>query len=255
MENEPNEKKDKAPFGEFETSDLVGNSVDFYNIINRPDVVVRKIAPINKNKEERNTSLNELIKDGNNFKKFAERYGIKMADTHYFFGNDPDFKTGVPKEEQPAFMAVTDRIAGQNLDEMREFDEKATVEIDAMFSGLFRSLHDSFNENGIWWTDFYSGQIMYGTAPNSTEPHLYIVDVDPWMKDWVGGEYGKDQYFWECIILFNEMRALEPKIAGGNKQFQKARETLSDIITEMPVSEKAEVIEERKRLIDTLKNN
>ncbi len=234
------QKPDKAPFKSWKESDIEGYSSEFFNLPEHPGLVIRKIVPLAvKEIDGKKTAENAIAywtEQSKIFQNFADRYGIRMAKTSYFVGNDPKWKSSVPKESKPVFMAATERIMGKNLRAMNSIDEKALEEIDAMFSGLFLSLYDAYNESGYTWGDFNNGQVVYGTAENDTEPHPYIVDVDPLMKKWNEEQQDfKEMNFWNyASLIFSNMQELKKRIAGENKNFEKANIVLSKILSEMP---------------------
>jgi len=235
------QKPDKAPFKKWTNSDIEGASSDFFSLPDHPDQVVRKIVSLKMKKEKGKMTAREDIhhwlEKAKSFQDFAERYGINVAKTSYFFGSDPRFKTDIPKKEKPALMAITDRISGESFAEMEEVNEKAAVEIDAIFSNLYSGLIDSYNKNGDWWTDNGNGQAVWGTAPREKEPHVYVVDIDPKVGKWSDVPLAnRETAFWfELEWVFKEMKEMEQKISAPKKEFEKAREILSQIITEMPV--------------------
>jgi len=147
------QKSDKAPFKEWKESDLKSYSSDFFSLPEHPDVLVRKIVPLQmKKNEDGKVTAKKAIETwsakAKEFQNFAEGVGIKMAKTSYFVGNDPRFKSNIPKESSPAFMAMTEIIDGKNLEQLSEVDEKTADEIDTMFASLFSALFDSYKENG-----------------------------------------------------------------------------------------------------------
>jgi hypothetical protein len=237
-----NQKPDKAPFKKLEASDVRGPSSKFFSLPGHQELVVRKIEDLTIKEEEdgkktATASIEHWTKQAQLFQNFAERYGIKMAKTNYLFGNDPEFRSNVPKASSPALLAVSERISGESLNAMKEVDEKAEAEIDAMFSGLFSSLHDSYKENGYSWGDFGNWQMMYGTAPKENEPHVYIVDIGPQMTNWseLPAE-NKEVDFWiDLEWIVGEMRTMEKKIRGKKKKFETARKVLSEIVSQMPI--------------------
>lgn len=249
------QKPDKAPFKEWKSSSLKGGSATFFKLPEFPDLVIRKCKEFDVNVGKKKLTDAEAVTYWSERAKalqgFADRYGVKMAKTRYFAGNDPKFKSSIPKESSPAFMAATDKISGRNLKEISEIDEKMATEIDFMFSGLFSGLYDSLNENGYYWADYGNSQVMYGTAPDEKESHVYIVDTDPRMEKW--NKFSlceKEYYFWnEITWVFGQMKALEKKYAHGTKQFENARKTLTDIIKKMPVPTNETAIDLREELM------
>ncbi|MCX6736311.1 MAG: hypothetical protein NTZ13_04470 [Candidatus Parcubacteria bacterium] len=229
------QKPDKAPFKEWKDSDLQGFSSELFSLPDHPELVIRNSVtlPDKGNIMDMVDFWSGRAKD---FRNFAEKYGIKMAKTSYFVGSDPKFKTNIPKEASPMFMAATERIDGKNLSALNEINEKAEKEIDALFSGLFSALYDASKENGYSWEDYGNGQVMYGTAPGEKEQHVYIVDVDPLMTNWETiPRERKDFFFWTNMNwIFKEMEELEKRVVNKSKKFQSAHEILSKIISEMP---------------------
>lgn len=253
------QKPDKAPFENWKPSKLRGGSAEFFDLPAHPEIVVRKFSEFGVKQDGKNLTNAESIgywsERAKALEGFADRYGIKMAKTGYFVGNDPRFTSETEGESSPAFMAATEKISGKNLKEIPEFDEKSAVEVDNMFSGLFAGIRDSYNEDGYWWRDYGNTQVMYGIAPKETEPHVYIVDVDPRMAKW--NEFlpqRKEYIFWSDMgLIFEKMKELEKKYAHSTKQFENARKTLADIITKMPVPTNETAIDLREQLISGLR--
>ena len=254
------QKPDKAPFKEWERSRLQGGSATFFELPEFPDFVIRECLSFKIKEKGKELTDEEAVAYWSERAKalqgFADRYNIKMAKTRYFFGNRPKFKSNIPKESNPALMAMTDKISGKNLQEVSEIDEKMAIEIDQMFSGYFSSLLDSYNENGYYWADYGNSQMMYGTVPGEKEPHLYIVDVDPRMEKW--DEFsprGREYSFWKEIDwVFDHMEKLEKKYAHGTKQFENARKTIAEIIEKMPVPTNETAIDLREQLMAKIKD-
>jgi hypothetical protein len=249
------QKPDKAPFKEWKSSNLRGGSADFFELPEFPDLVIRKCEEFEIKMNGKKLTDVEAIaywtERAKALRAFADRYGIKMAKTRYFAGNDPRFKTDIPKASSPAFMAATDKISGKNLEEISEINDKTATEIDMMFSGLFNGLCDSYNENSCWWRDYGNTQMMYGAAPGEKDLHVYLVDTDPRMTNWNEFLPARKEYiFWfDADHLFNEMRKLEKKYAHGTKQFENARKTLAELIAKMPVPTNETALDGRERLI------
>jgi hypothetical protein len=251
------QKPDKAPFKEWKRSDIRGGSATFFELPEFPDLVIRKSQSFEVKEDGKKLTVAETVKYWSErakaLQRFADRYGIKMAKTRYFAGNDPYFKSVISKESCPAFMSATDKISGKNLEEIFEINDKMAVEIDIMFSGIFSGLYDSLNENGYYWEDYGNSQIMYGTAPSEKESHVYIVDTDPRMGKWNELSQRREYAFWnEIDWVFGHMKALEKKYAHGTKQFENARKTLAEIIEKMPVPTNETAIDLRERLIHKL---
>lgn len=253
------QKPDKAPFKEWKSSDLKGGTAEFFELPEFPDRVIRKFEGFDVKVGGKMLSTKEAVDywgvRGKELKNFSERYGIKMARTNYFVGNDPRFRSIVPKSSRASFMAETDKISGKNLEEMKEVEEKAVEEIDAMFSSLFTALRDSYEKDEYWWGDYGNRQVMYGTAPKETESHVYIVDVDPRISKW--SEYTKREQeytFWhDTDWVFNEMRKMEKKYAHDTKPFENARKSLAELIEKTPVPEISETaVDLREQLMNKI---
>ncbi|MCX6738825.1 MAG: hypothetical protein NT098_02095 [Candidatus Parcubacteria bacterium] len=253
------QKPDKAPFKSWEKSVIEGYSSEFFTLPEHPELVIRKIVPLAvkeiDGKKTAKKAIEYWTEQSKIFQNFADKYGIRMAKTSYFVGNDLKFKSSVPKESRPVFMAATERILGKNLRVLNSLDEKALAEIDALFSGLFLSLYDAYNESGYTWEDFNNSQVMYGTAENDTEPHVYIVDVDPLMKEWNEPQQDfKEMNFWNyASLVFSDMEELKKRIVGENKNFEKADIVLTKIISEMPEPADNKARKLRFQIIDARK--
>jgi len=247
MEQNP----DKAPFKDWAPSDFKGWQAELFTLPGHEDLVVRRSVKLNVLPDGRKVSIAEGIKDwsmrAEKMKGFCDKYGIRMAKTSYFVGNNPRFHPKLSREEEkavgvseesPALMAVTERIDGKNLMQFREFDEKMKEEIDAMFSGLFTNLFETYTHDneGYFWYDYGNGQIVYGVAPGEKEKHLYVVDVDPSMENWIDvatRKEDKERTFWrELESIFHRMRDMEPKTQSG--KLERSRAVLQKILSELP---------------------
>jgi hypothetical protein len=252
------QKPDKAPFKEWKRSNLQGGSATFFELPEFPDLVIRKSQSFEVKEGGKKLTVAETVKYWSErakaLQRFADRYGIKIAKTRYFAGNDPYFKSAISKESCPAFMSATDKISGKNLEEISEVDDKMAVEIDTMFSGIFSGLYDSLNESGYYWTDYGNSQVMYGIAPNEKESHVYIIDTDPRMEKWNELPQRKEYAFWnEINWVYDEMSSIEYKYMHGTKQFENARKALVNIIEKMPIPTNETAIDLRGQLIEKMK--
>jgi len=262
------QKQDKAPFREWKTPVLKAESKEFFELPEYPDFVVRRGIKITAPKRKEDIpdlklEIEDLTKKARAFQNFLSRYGIRMAETSYFFGNDPRFvpsltrkqeKASDVKEEDPSLMSITEKIEGRNLDDMDAFDDKMDEEIDFMYAGVFSGIFDSYNENGFWWSDYGNKQAVWGTRKHEKEPHLFIVDVDPAMKRWkdLSPDF-QEKVFWnEVLWVFSQMKESEKKLRGKKREFEKARATLSKIIAEMPMSKDESSLETRERITSQL---
>ncbi|MFA5831152.1 MAG: hypothetical protein WC878_04975 [Candidatus Paceibacterota bacterium] len=246
------QKPDKAPFKKWEYSDMIGGASEFFSLPKYPDAIVRTIKALAIKKENGKLTAKKDVehwrKQVKIFQNFTERYGIKTAKTGYFFGSDPKYKTNIPKDEKPMLMSATERIDGENIEEMRDIDETAAEKLDMIFSGMFSSLRDSYKENGYYWGDYSNKQILYGTAPNEKEAQAYVVDVGPIMTNLENmAPDKKESFFWkEAHRLFGEMTGVETKLAGEKKKLEKARAVLSQIIakTSIPTEKNSQRLRE-----------
>jgi hypothetical protein len=161
---------------------MKGKNSILYDLPDCPDLIVRKsfVNPF-LTEETHEEALRVLINKTKAFREVAQKCSLRVAKTWYVIGHDPVSK-------QPCLFAITERINGKNLDELFSFDESILKEFDEMFASIFLNLWKVYHDGGYVWSDFKKGQIVYGTAPNEQEKHLYLVDVDPvielWGKEW-----------------------------------------------------------------------
>ncbi len=282
MENIPKEnlspKTDVSfPFANLERSkDVFGPSAVFYDVPGHPELIVRKcfvskevMENINEELEEKDEykdfteeeleeirnkkKVEQLIKNAGDFQKTGKRYGLRMAETSYVVGTDPD-------SGKPEIFGVTDRIIGENLKTMRGISKKMEGEIDEVFSGIIFHLRDSYLGNGVFWRDFRDDQILYGAKYRETEQHPYLIDVDPLMVSWVDPkicktENEREDLFWTKIglILAIEVERVEEKIQSG--RLVKTREALNDVIKTVPEPKSVRAKNWYDSLVDDLRGN
>lgn len=110
--------------------------------------------------------------------------GMRVANFNYVIVESNDV---VRKAE---LMTIVDEINGANLIELKRLDQHAISEIDQSFTGYLNHLQRVLRDGGFYWWDMKPEQIVYGTRHGESEPHAYVVDVDPIMKHWTKSQRG-----------------------------------------------------------------
>jgi hypothetical protein len=239
------------------SADLKSKHSAFYDIPGHPELIARKcftpddlnqliqmdIADLpdyfeysteEREKIARKMRIERLISNATEFKKIGESAGLKITETHYAIGENPETK-------EPEIFAVSDRIEGENLENISSFSEEMQNDIDEMYVGVLKHWINSHSSGGMFWSDYKNSQIVYGHKFGETEEHPYIVDIDPIMAHWFTEEeftqkWEKEQalednetVFWYKVYgIFLYMKELEKKTPTG--KFQKAREVIENLI-------------------------
>ncbi len=227
-----NEEKEDHPFTRLRSSDIRGNTSVFYNIPERPDVVVRK-SFVNMDDEKAETaSIHEkaefLHHRLSEFKKIIGRLGIRMAKTDYLIGRDPE-------RDRPVIFGVTERIEGKSLEDMTVLDKETAEKADGVYAKIIFDLFNSYKENSYFWSDPKNAQFIFGKTKEDEKPEVYLVDVDPDIIDWSSvSEDSKEHVFWNRLfILLSQIETLEEKTYEKGYRFKKSREAIDTIKGEL----------------------
>ena len=252
--NEIPPKNERQPFVRLDDSSLRGKSSSFYEVPGHPDMVVRKsfvrtsfaqdkewenkYADIADEKEKKKKIIHEeaecLREKAIEFKKIIGDLGIRMAKTDYVIGESP--ATG-----DPTIFGVTEKIEGENLEEIKALDVETAEKIDEIYAKSIGAFVDSFLKNEVAWQDLKLGQFVYGKTKEDEKPDVYLVDVDPTFIDWNDPYFPgvrRKKYFWNRIESFIfDVGWLEEKALVGGKQrfvFKKSREMIDRAHREIP---------------------
>lgn len=209
--------------------DIIGTSIS-----ERPIMGTYKTIEINTSSPETlGQSIDQLTLYRDLFDGLR-RDGMRVANFNYVI---VESSGGVRKAE---LLTVIDEINGPNLSEMKRFDQHALSEIDQSFTGYLKHLQRVLREGGSYWWDIGPDQIVYGTRQGESEPHAYVVDVDPIIKHWTKLQRGnsvKDEVELEEInrMGFNILKVgdyfneIERKMSF-NHQLTLTRDNLGETI-------------------------
>lgn len=228
-------RKEEEPFAKLEKSDFKGVTSKLFRVPGRDDLVIRKSfvnVPDEKYEKTPEITIREKAEYLRNkaiqFKKIVDRLGIRMAETTYIIGTDP-------KTNAPALFGATERIEGENLEEMKLLDKEVTEKIDNLYAKIITDLIDSYKKENYFWCDPQNEQFVYGKKEKDEKSDIYLVDVDPDILDWntVPME-NKEHLFWnrlKCILF--EMEEVEEKVGEKGFRLKKSREAIEKAKTEM----------------------
>ncbi len=166
-----------APFKKLEKSDLSSN---IYELPSSPDKLVRRYFPA--------TDFYGKISD-----KEAAAKTIKL------FGELKDFHIPSPaamvvakyENDREGLYIVTDRIEGRDLNDAIDSaadlseteQESLSGELAELYGSLVDYLESKLDAGGYFLSDIFSNrQYVYGRRRGEKEPHIYLVDTDPFLS-------------------------------------------------------------------------
>jgi len=230
--------ENKRPFAETLTPSSF--TVRLSELKEHPHIVVRRSRLDVSTKEK---LAEEVVKLNENKALFAtvEEAGMRVAKFDYAIGNK-----GLDGWAES--YALVEKIDGENLADIKKIDAEAAQEVDRCYAAYLEHLLWTIREGGRYWSDMHADQIVYGTRENDTEPHAYVVDLDPFWDALTSKEERKDnppKVLSEIRVLVGRLRALyielreaERKMNGNgqllmtHRKFYEVAEKVSPIVAE-----------------------
>lgn len=197
-----------------------------------PSVIVRLNKWANVSTKEQLAKT--VAKLNENKKLFASlgQVGMRVAKFDYVIGGKKN-KVGYAES-----YAVVEKIDGENIQGMETIDHHVMEEIDQCYASYFVHLLHVLQTGGPYWSDMGRSQIVYGTRESDPDPHLYVVDVEPYTNDLMNEDGRKNDppkavsqmrdFFILLGRIKGEMRAIE-KTPPGNLLLVRAQSKLNEI--------------------------
>ena len=156
---------------------------------------------------------------------------MRVAQAEYVIGKNPDGG----RESY----TIVEKINGKNLYDLEWVDAAAKEEIDQSFSGYLGYVQGILKQGGEFWYDLNLRQMVYGTRNDETQPHLYVVDLDPISHSWMTDEERSKNHsaafndtfsvITELLSQVSYIKEIEHKLIQSGK-LGKTRTALNNII-------------------------
>lgn len=215
---------DSTPFKELKSSDL---SYSLKELENSPNVIVRREALDRFIGRYGIEDPIEAAHYGEKLFQELKKFGINVIQTRLVVGND---ESGIPM-----VFGITERILGEQLDEVADISEKTKKEFEALYTGLVRYLEYKQKDGGYYMKDiFRNRQYVYGKSKNDIESKIYLVDVDQEAHFVAPGSY--DGIFLGCLnLVISTMKNTEKRF---RVRFGSVRRETSQFLSSLPQDEK-----------------
>ncbi|MDQ5927804.1 MAG: hypothetical protein QG633_242 [Patescibacteria group bacterium] len=199
-----------------------------FNLPSAPDKIIRNIDPrvyengkvIQSNK----TSALKTISLFNELKKYiptpAEMVIAKLSD------------------KPESLYMVTDKIEGQELSDIlysevplpSEMREALSVELNSLYLSWLEYVKSKSETGGSYFSDIFKNrQYVFGTRRTEKEPHLYLVDTDPYFEDARPEEPDRYKGLYLRLCLEIKFEIEDAKDILGPTRFEEVNTKLAEL--------------------------
>ena len=160
------------------------------------------------------------------FTDLREKYNVPVPDFEYVIAENPD------KQGTPWLYTVTEKVHGQNLEEVQSFNKQEVGEVDNALSGTTRQIGDAYNQNGVYWLDADKGQFMLGRKKGDTAARVYATDLEPRTGTFAGTKTSEYELLAKLHNLLENVEHVEAR--SGGVRLEKSRKVLSELLSNLP---------------------
>ncbi len=133
---------------------------------------------------------------------------------------------------------VTDKIEGQELSDIlyskaslpSEIRETLSVELSSLYISWFEYIKLKSETGGSYFSDiFQNRQYVFGTRRTEKEPHLYLVDTDPYFEDARPEEPDRYKGLYLGLCLNIKFEIEDAKDILGPTRFEEVNTKLTEL--------------------------
>lgn len=212
---------DQTPFSDklikSEVSDKHQGLDKLYEFKNNPNKVIRAIS-FDELGKGHGSNIDPIALAGLGRKLYQEletKHGIPVP-VEYVAGKDTNGKDTI--------YGITDKIISES--EQDEIMPKLAEQVEKLYTSLSQYYLDKssrLSDNEFFLTDISAGpQYAYGTKADDTNPKLYLIDTDLYMRN------DKTSFYYVIAWMIRHMRSIEERL---DKNFDVARSNIKNILT------------------------